>query len=881
MSEYLIDHTYSNDRLALIFYNEETQDFRLWQRPAQEHFSYAYMLKTPENEKKLHEWLKDDEFLKVNIGWKDVRKKHPIWHKEEDFIKVFFTTPLGVKEFMSDDEFFENNIRYYTRFTIDEKIAFGMPYEVSERKIKSIKRDISAEERTLYNQLTEKFNKKLVGNILTKLMTPTIRMPYIAIDAEMKSRGNVVPNPLTATEPVISLSLLFRNDNEVKKIQLALSKKARPYLEDKPNGTVIRAIRKKEYTIEWFDDEKDLLRRFIELILDTKYRMVVTFNGDNFDLQYIHYRCRYLGLWSPFRHRVFTRNNRTFHDVNIEPRNSVTREPLMKQWKIHFDLYKFFSQTYIKNYAYQGIYANNKLETIGQALLGRGKVKHDTPIGQMSLLDLIQYNMEDVVLLDDLIQRNNNQVFALVFLLMRLGMEPFSECYRKAISSKVQHLILEWTNNWGYINPRKVDMRLKDEYGYERLGVDMSTLPSKYGGAIVIEPVPGIHFNIEGRDFTGLYTNTIFNQNLSFETVNCGHTECMHNVVPEVGHYVCTKEKGIMSQIVGLITTARTLYFKPKAKEDSYFSPIEQILKVYGNAIYGVFGAFFFAYNLRILAESITAFARSALKRMVKKGESLGMKAVYGDTDSAFFANYTEETMNELVKWVAKELGLELNLDYNLTYIIISHRKKNYLGITTDGRAIIKGFKIKKRNSPPLITEVGNQIIDMLTRVKEPEDIDRVKTSILLTLRRMYKNIWEKKGDINSYAITQQVRMKIKDYKVLGPHVRAAIMEAEMILAELPEGMAGNPEDIIEPGTLQPYIKCSKTAIRRPSGSGTRLSVLPLSIAELDDIEPSQYHKELVSSMSQILDPFGISSKDYIVNDPRKPTLDKFIKVKT
>lgn len=90
MSSYLVDHTYADNRLAL----------------------------------KLNEWLKDDDFLKVNIGWKDVRKKHPIWHEETDFIKVFFTSPLGVKDFMSDDDFFENNIKYYTRFAIDEKIVF-------------------------------------------------------------------------------------------------------------------------------------------------------------------------------------------------------------------------------------------------------------------------------------------------------------------------------------------------------------------------------------------------------------------------------------------------------------------------------------------------------------------------------------------------------------------------------------------------------------------------------------------------------------------------------------------------------------------------------------------------------------------------------------
>lgn len=878
MSQILIDHCYANNRLALIFYDEETKQFRLWQRHTPKHLSYSYILNEDgSGDKFIEKMYEDDDFLKAYLGHENVILFHPILGRQAQFTRVYFQNPRDVTKFMGGDEYFENGVKYYTRFAIDERISFGMPYIVEDEKILPIKSKLTKKQRTLYRKLCKKFDKDMVTDTLKLLLAPVPEIPFISCDVEVLPQGNVVPNPKTATEPVISVALSFVDGNNTRGVVLALTHETRVTTPRKVPFQFIKDTRTKKYEVEWFETERSLLKRLIELLQDPEYRVLVTFNGDNFDLQYIYHRCRYFGLWTPIRYRNYVSvGGREYHDVHFEPKDPTHRTPNMRHWKLHLDLYKFFSQTYIKNYAYESAYSDNRLETISQALIGEGKTELKTPIADLSVWELITYNFQDVALLDKLIRLNNNQVICLIFLLMRLGVEPFGECHRKAISSKVQHFIQKWITRKNWVSPRRVDMRAKDNFEWERLDTDVSLLPTKYKGATVIDPIPGYYFKTEGRDFTGLYTNTIHNKNLSFETICCGHTECMTNVVPDVGHYVCTKRKGIMAEIIGLITTARTLYFKDKGKSDPFFKPTEQVLKVFGNAAYGVFGAIFFPYYLWILAESITAYSRDALERMIIKAKELGMKVIYGDTDSVFLADYTDDSMAELVKWVDKELDLELSLDYDLNIFVISHRKKNYFGIEKSGNPIVKGFKIKKRNTPPIISELGKKVINILGKATNEEELQRAKRVTTLLLRSYYNRIWNQEGKVTDYAFTQQITKKLKNYKVLTIHVRAALIEVEALIAGLPKGVAVTPEQIIQPGTLQSYVKCSLEIMRRPSGKSKRIGVLPLSMAEIKDIEPSHYHKELISSINQIVEPLGIEPKHYQTRDPNRPALDSF-----
>ena len=92
----------------------------------------------------------------------------------------------------------------------------------------------------------------------------------------------------------------------------------------------------------------------------------------------------------------------------------------------------------------------------------------------------------------------------------------------------------------------------------------------KYKGAIVVDPVPGVHFNVAVMDFASLYPSIIKVYNLGYQTLLCNHEECKSNKVPETNSWICTKDKALESLLIGSLRDLRVKWYKSKAKTRLY-----------------------------------------------------------------------------------------------------------------------------------------------------------------------------------------------------------------------------------------------------------------------------------------------------------------------
>ena len=138
------------------------------------------------------------------------------------------------------------------------------------------------------------------------------------------------------------------------------------------------------------------------------------------------------------------------------------------------------------------------------------------------------------------------------------------------------------------------------------------------------------------------------------------------------------------------------------------------------NASYGVFGAESFDLYCPPVAEATAAIGRHSLTQIIEKARQLGIQVVYGDTDSVFLKNPTEEQIQELIEWSEKELKMGLDVDKIYRYAVFSSRKKNYLGVMPDGRVDVKGLTGKKRHIPLIIKRAFDQMKETLAKVKSP-----------------------------------------------------------------------------------------------------------------------------------------------------------------
>jgi DNA polymerase, archaea type len=436
------------------------------------------------------------------------------------------------------------------------------------------------------------------------------------------------------------------------------------------------------------------------------------------------------------------------------------------------------------------------------------------------------------------------------------------EVTRFYISSWIQSLFRQEHRSNGFLIPRRVDidtMKQPDAQTEAMIG------GKAFKGAIVIEPVPGVHFNASVLDFASLYPTIMKEHNISYETLNCPHDECRlanDNKVPETDHWICKKRKGMISQTIGFFRDTRVNWFKPKAKDKSlpeetrnWYSVVEKALKVFINASYGVTGAQHFELFCMPAAESVTAFGRDAIVRTKEKSESMGIKVLYGDTDSVFLDDPSKEQQEELVKWSSEALGIDLEVEKTYKYVALSDRKKNYIGIYKDGTVEVKGLSGKKRNTPDYAQVAFREMLQVLSRVDDPEGFEAAKEEIREIVNCVLDRL-EGKADPYSpeeLAFRIQLTKKLSEYPTDTPHVRAA----KMLVEE-----TGDPSKVL-PGTIIEFI--------RVKGTG---GVMPVELAEGKSywIDKDTYIDILRSVFEQVLDSVGLDFEEFL----GFTTLDKF-----
>ncbi|NHJ48072.1 MAG: DNA-directed DNA polymerase I [Asgard group archaeon] len=758
-------------------------------------------------------------FKKIT-GYEEIQLKNLLTDKEITMTKIKVTDPLAIAgRFDSLRErlpaAWEANIRYHQNYLYDKELIPGMFYQVKGGKLvpafPKIDKKVEQEILQLFKDAPKEV-KELIPVYLPSLLA---RIPHIkraALDIEVFTESmNRIADPVKAEMRVISVS--FVGNDGIKKV-LVLKRK------DVKLGTRPKELTK-DVEVIFFDEEVDLLKETFRLMQE--YPLIITFNGDNFDLPYLHNRARNLKIPSKEIPFITTRDS-------YRIRNSI-----------HFDAYKFFNQAAIKVYAFGAKYNESSLDAITSALLDSHKIELKEEIGFTNCYDLAYYNYWDSKITLELTTFNDSITIRLIILLMRLTGMTFEDITRQAVSS--------WVRNWLFAEHRRRKYLIPMPQEIIASRGDSTTVAmikgKSYKGAIVVDPNPGVHFDVTVLDFASLYPTIIKTWNLSYETMRCNHAECKdRKMVPDTEHWVCTKNKGLMSILIGFIRDIRVDWFKPKTKDKSldettrnFYDVIQAALKVVINASYGVFGAPHFPFYCPPLAEATTAIGRDSITKTIEKCKEIGVEVIYGDTDSVFLKKPTKEQINELIVWSDKVLHIDLGIDKNYRYLALSDRKKNYLGVYPDGNVDVKGLLGKKRNTPPFLRNLFREIVSILSKVNTIDDIVTAKQDIEAIVKDRYTKLKKRELALEDLVFRVQINKGLDKYvKTTPQHVKAAKILVEKTGAEIGAG------DLIS------YVKTNETN-----------GVLPVELADVSQIDVDKYLSQMDSTLTQVLDPLGIS----------------------
>ena len=786
----------------------------------------SFLSNSPEYNKNKHLILNIEE---INITDR-------LFLKQTIASKIFTQTPGDVPKIRSmfqaqDIDTFESDIRYHLNYIFDRNLIPGMHYEIDDTGFHLNKDSFNKSkipQTETEGKILDSFKKntrysEIIDDFLPLFVEDVPKLLFHSFDIEVSSPRNVFPKVSDSKFP-ISCIAIYSSDNKSTILfnnSIEGLKSEDLHHQDLPETVEIKS----------FDSESDLIQEFFHLI--EKIPVLVTYNGNQFDIPYLINRANLLHI----------KTTLLSYDFKMKAARFETG--------LHLDLYDWFSNPAIRLYAYSGAYKDLKLDTVASTILNKQKYDYEGTIWDLSGKELIYYNWIDSQITLELITHDNYSTFNIMMLLGRITHVPLDELVNRQVSTWLQYFFQFEHRKRNFLIPNSNEIR---KYKGMTATSQAISKDKKYQGAIVIDPKKGIHFDVTVLDFASLYPSIISSRNLSYETINCGHTECFDNVIPGTSYYSCTLNVGIISQLIGFLKDIRVEWFKKlsKSKKDHpnapFYKIVEKSLKVLINAAYGVLGAEFFSFYCLPVAESTTAVGRHLIETTVNYCKELNVQVLYGDTDSVFLETPPKDIIEKIILFSQTELGIPLEIDKEYRFINLSDRKKNYFGVMKNGQLDIKGLLGKKSNIPKCIQDYFSKVTDILTEIQKPEDIEQVKEKlkeIVLELNnRLDKSKFIGKSKESFFAedlaFTIQMTKYTNQYDIKPQHVKAAERYEQSMRKK------GNKDFRLQPGQFISFLK-GKTDV--------------CLLDEVDNnfiLDISAYKSIAESTFTQILESFDI-----------------------
>ena len=832
----LISAAYNSQKNAAIlkFYEPVSQRIFLWADKSG-HKPYCYSKLSPDEiPTEISE--RDDVIDIKQVKLLDILHDKPI-----DVSKILVQDPLAIggtqtsKSIRNLIDTWESDIKYYESYLYDSSLIVGKYYKIENDAVVPYDLEISDETKSSLKSMlldkqsdtnlpdTKQFDEH-VSQWANLLNQPIPKIKRISLDIEVESEIGRIPDPKIAEKRITAVG--FEGSDGLKQV-FVLRKSG---IEEGVNE-LLPGVK-----IVFYEETKEK-----EMILDTfelmkKYPLLITYNGDGFDLPYLYNRASRLGIDRQKNPLYMMRDSATLTDG------------------VHLDLYRTMSNRAFQIYAFGQKYSDFSLNSVSKGLLGEEKIDYGVELNDLTLYQTANYCQNDARLTYNLTAFNNDLLMNLLIVISRIARMPIDDISRMGVSQWIRSLLYYEHRQNGILIPRRQELDNRSSNVVNEAIIK----DKKFRGGLVVEPVVGIHFDVTVMDFASLYPSIIKVKNLSYETVRCSHDECKKNTIPQTNHWVCTKKNGLTSVLIGSLRDLRVNYYKNMAKKDTLtveekqlFTVVSQALKVILNASYGVMGAEIFPLYFLPAAEATTATGRHIILDTINKCKESGIDVLYGDTDSLFVKKPTSKQIEDIITKAKMDHNVELEIEKEYRYVVLSGRKKNYLGVTKNGKVDVKGLTGKKSHTPPFIKTLFYELLDILSEIKTVEEFERAKNKISDKITECARKVQAKEIPLQDLAFNVMISKAPRDYtKTVPQHIRAA-KQLESI-REIKKG------DIIS------YVKI----LNKPG-------VRPIEMARKSEIDTSKYMEFMESTLDQLTSSMDLDF-DTILGKPKQTGLEQF-----
>lgn len=569
----------------------------------------------------------------------------------------------------------------------------------------------------------------------------------------------------------------------------------------------------KQFLADGNKNDKQALQAFLNYVRNYDPDIIVGYGTNTKDWQYLNERCKKLGL------------RLTVDRVGTEPHTSVYGHVSLTG-RINIDLSDYadeFPEVKVKT-----------LENLAD-YLGVMKLENRTLIDEIDFADYWD-NKDKREILKKFSSDNTRCVMGIAEAILDFAMQlsnlvglPLDHVGTAAVGFRVEWFLIKHAQKIGELVPRRIEQPYRP-----------------YAGAIVLKPEAGLHENIAVLDFKAMYPNLMITYNLSPDTY-VPPKEPIPKIgvyeAPEVKHRFRKEPAGFYKEVLSYLISVRDEVRKrmktlnPKSVEYRVLDARQKAVKVITNASYGYAGWIGARWYVKPVAEAATAWGRYTILNAVDLAKKIGLRVIYGDTDS-MFVKYEPEKVEKLSREIEEKFGLEIKPDKIYVRIFFTEAKKRYAGLLPDGRLDIVGLEVIRGDWAAIAKKVQEKVLEIILKEQSPKKAAAFVQQCIYELR-------QKQVPFRDLIIWKTLTKPAEEYEIKASHVEAAKMLKEKGW-ELAVGDKIGYVVVVGAGRLYERVK-------------------PYIFASYDEIDVDYYvSKQVVPAAARILESFGITEEQLL-----------------
>jgi DNA polymerase I len=208
-----------------------------------------------------------------------------------------------------------------------------------------------------------------------------------------------------------------------------------------------------------YASEKELIQEAFRII--STYPIIITFNGDDFDLPYLYARSQDPRI-DPFAKTVISRDQ---IPIIVKRETFVKRgsqaDPVQTKHGLHIDLFRTFQNKSVQLYAFNHKYSEYTLNAICEALLNDTKMEFEGDISELSIQKLAEYCLKDAELTFRLTSFNDNLLMKLLVVICRIGRLSLDDIARFGVNQWIRGILYYEHRMLGALIPRRDELQEK------------------------------------------------------------------------------------------------------------------------------------------------------------------------------------------------------------------------------------------------------------------------------------------------------------------------------------------------------------------------------------------------------------------------------------